>query len=58
LRVITFKIDESLLEEIDRLSISFRMCRSEFIRTALKTYVNSCMGGKNSRIRCRRFTLT
>ncbi len=39
LRVVTFKIEEELLESVDMLARRKRMSRSEIIREALKEYL-------------------
>ena len=41
MRVVTFKIEENILEKLDRRAIKLRMSRSELIRLAIKTYLNS-----------------
>jgi len=38
-KVVTFKIEEDLLEKIDQFALDKNMTRSEVIRRALKTYL-------------------
>jgi metal-responsive CopG/Arc/MetJ family transcriptional regulator len=40
MRVITFKVDERLLRELDAYCIRHRKPRSEVIRTAVKEYLD------------------
>ncbi len=39
MRIITFKLDEDLLEKIDLLAQKTNMTRSEFIRKAILSYI-------------------
>ena len=39
LRVITFKLDERLLEKIDRIALRERKSRSDIIRMALEEFI-------------------
>jgi len=39
MRVVTFKIEETLLEQIDAYAIKHRMYRSEVIRRAIECYL-------------------
>jgi len=41
MRIITFKLDDRLLQAIDRYAIEHRMSRSEVIRLAIIKLVNS-----------------
>jgi len=38
-KVVTFKIEEELLDKIDQFALEKNMTRSEIIRRALKTYL-------------------
>ncbi len=38
-KVVTFKIEEELLDKIDQFALEKNMTRSEVIRRALKTYL-------------------
>jgi len=40
LRIVTFKIDDSLLEKIDKIASREGLTRSEIIREALITYLS------------------
>jgi len=40
MKVVTFKIDEALLERIDRLALQLGVPRSEIIREALLNFLN------------------
>ncbi|ACR42198.1 ribbon-helix-helix protein, CopG family [Saccharolobus islandicus] len=40
MRVITFKLEEELLQELDLYAINRKMCRSEIIREAIKLYLS------------------
>ena len=44
MRVVTFKVDERLLRELDTYCIRHRKPRSEVIRTALKEYLSRNKG--------------
>lgn len=48
MRVVTFKVDEELLEKLDLFCINNRLFRSEVIRKAIKLYL-SMSTKKNSR---------
>lgn len=48
MRVVTFKVDEELLEKLDLFCINNRLFRSEVIREAIKLYL-SMSTKKNSR---------
>ena len=50
MRVISFKIDEELLERFDRVVISRGLSRSEVIRELIKAYLNS-INTQNIRVR-------
>ena len=39
MRVVTFKIRDSELEEIDKMAARLGMNRSEFIRNAIRAYI-------------------
>ncbi|MEB3825421.1 MAG: ribbon-helix-helix protein, CopG family [Desulfurococcales archaeon] len=39
MKVVTFKIEEDLLEKIDKYALDKNMTRSEVIRRAIKTYL-------------------
>jgi len=39
MRIITFKVDEELLREINEACIRMGLCRSELIRLAVKYYI-------------------
>ena len=55
LRVVTFKIEESLLESVDKYAKDMRMTRSEVIREALREYLrNHCGYGFKRVINARR----
>ncbi|MCC6021731.1 MAG: ribbon-helix-helix protein, CopG family [Sulfolobales archaeon] len=41
MRIITFKLDDRLLQAIDRYAVEHRMSRSEVIRLAIIKLVNS-----------------
>ena len=41
MRVITFKVEEDLLELLDRYAINHRLYRSEVIRLALQKFLRS-----------------
>jgi len=41
MRVVTFKISEELLEEVDRIALKYRTNRSAVIRTALRKFIES-----------------
>jgi len=50
MRVVTFKIDEELLERFDRVVISRGLSRSEVIRELIKAYLES-IKGKDIRVK-------
>ncbi len=50
MRVVTFKIDERLLEELDRYALSLGMTRSDAIRKAI---VDMLRGGNGRRYKYR-----
>ncbi|RLG77630.1 MAG: hypothetical protein DRO14_02005 [Thermoprotei archaeon] len=60
MKVVTFKIDEALLERIDRLALQLGVPRSEIIREALLNFLNggSVRVGKKSYIKIRHVILT
>lgn len=39
MRVVTFKVEEDLLELLDRYAIRYNMYRSEAIREAIKNFI-------------------
>ena len=47
LRLVTFKVDEELLEKIDKIALFYGRNRSEVIRKALEVYVK-LVEGKSS----------
>ena len=52
LRVITFKLDESLLEKLDRIALRERKNRSDIIREAIEEYIlRYYYGGSAARVR-------
>ncbi len=51
MRVVTFKVDESLLEKLDLYAMSNNLTRSEVIREAIEAYVNGRIKPKVIRIR-------
>ena len=57
MRVVTFKLDEELLEKLDLFCINNRLFRSEVIREAIKLYLsikeNSIKENKNNGVRVR-----
>ena len=60
LRVVTVKIPQSLLDQLDRLAITLKESRSELIRRALEMYVNTMntmLSQKQVRIIVRRHVL-
>ena len=46
LRVVTFKIEPSKLEEVDRAALKLGLSRSELIRYALEKVVEEVLNGK------------
>jgi len=40
MRIVTFKIDESLLEKLDKLCLKHNMARSEVIRRAIELFID------------------
>ena len=40
MRVVTFKIDEKLLERLDMYAVNNRLSRSDVIREAIEFYLN------------------
>ena len=52
MRLVTFKLEEDLLERLDRVAARKRVSRSEVIREALRRYLNGCEVGRE-RIRVR-----
>jgi metal-responsive CopG/Arc/MetJ family transcriptional regulator len=57
-RIITFKVDEVLLEEVDRIAKVFRKSRSEIIRSALHTYIKHLKTSKKDNVNIKEITLT
>ncbi|MEM0361349.1 MAG: ribbon-helix-helix protein, CopG family [Sulfolobales archaeon] len=57
LRVVTFKIDELLLEEVDRFAKMFGISRSEVIRDALSNYLKSVRTIKKNNVSIKKVTL-
>ena len=57
MRVVTFKLDEELLEKLDLYAINNGLFRSEVIREAIKLYLsikkNSIKENKNNGVRVR-----
>ena len=41
MRVVTFKLEEEILEKVDRIARREGMTRSEFIRKAIVTYIEN-----------------
>lgn len=60
MKIVTFKIDESLLDKIDRLALQLGVPRSEIIREALISFLNggNVRVGKKNYVRIRRVILT
>ncbi|MDW7969109.1 MAG: ribbon-helix-helix domain-containing protein [Sulfolobales archaeon] len=56
-RVVTFKIDEILLEEVDKVAKMFGMSRSEIIRDALSSYLRSVKTVKKNNVNIKKVTL-
>ena len=54
MRVVTFKIDEELLEKLDRYALSLGMTRSDVIRKAIAMIVE---GKEPRKIRIRKVVL-
>jgi len=50
-RVVTFKLDEELLEKLDLFCVNNRLFRSEVIREAIKFYLSNY---KNIKEKCQR----
>jgi len=61
-RVVTFKIDEELLERLDALAMKLGIPRSELIREAIVTFINNKANiaelTRGRRLRIRRIILT
>jgi metal-responsive CopG/Arc/MetJ family transcriptional regulator len=57
-RIITFKVDEVLLEEVDRIAKVFKKSRSEIIRSALHTYIKHLKTSKKDNVNIKEITLT
>lgn len=57
LRIVTFKIDEVLLEEVDRVAKTFGISRSEIIRDALSSYLRSIRVVRKNNINIKKVTL-
>jgi len=57
-RIITFKVDEVLLEEVDRIAKVFKKSRSEIIRNALHTYLKYLKSVKKDNVNIKEITLT
>ncbi|MCS7108578.1 MAG: ribbon-helix-helix domain-containing protein [Sulfolobales archaeon] len=57
MRVVTFKIDEILLEEVDKVAKMFGMSRSEIIRDALSSYLRSVKTVKKNNVNIKKVTL-
>lgn len=57
MRVVTFKIDELLLEEVDRFAKMFGISRSEIIRDALSNYLRSMRTVKKNNVNIKKVTL-
>ena len=58
MRIITFKLPEDLLEELDRYASAHGRSRSDVIREAIKSYINYCPQPRcQPRIRVRRVVL-
>lgn len=58
MRVITFKVDESLLEELDRFAKIFGVSRSEIIRNALSNYLKSARIIRKNNVNIKKVMLT
>jgi metal-responsive CopG/Arc/MetJ family transcriptional regulator len=43
MRIVTFKLEEELLQQLDLYCANNRLVRSEVIREAIKFYLSSCM---------------
>lgn len=56
-RIVTFKIDEILLEEVDKVAKMFGMSRSEIIRDALSSYLRSVKTVKKNNVNIKKVTL-
>ena len=50
-RVVTFKIDEELLDKLDLYAMNNRLFRSEVVRDAIKFYLSNY---KNIKEKCQR----
>ncbi len=40
MRVVTFKLEEELLQKLDLYAVNMRLSRSEVIRDAIKSFLN------------------
>lgn len=62
MRVVTFKIDEELLERLDSIAMRLGIPRSELIREALISFINNKSNiaelARGKRLRIRRIILT
>ena len=54
LRVVTFKIDETLLEELDRYAARVGLARSDVIRKAIIEYIRGGSKERKTRLRIRK----
>jgi len=57
-RVVTFKVDERLLEELDRYASKSGLSRSDVIRRAIQSMLRQANKGAIIRYRVRRIVLT
>ncbi len=57
MRVVTFKLPDDLLEELDRYALSAGVSRSEVIRDAIMVYLRSRVRSRPCKFRVRRVVL-
>ena len=57
MRLVTFKIDEDLLDELDRLAAKTWKTRSQIIREAIKEYIRNYHKVRYGTIRYRKVVL-
>ncbi len=57
MRVVTFKMDENLLEELDRYAVRNGLTRSDVIRRAIIELLRNSSNGSRIRYRIRKIVL-